>query len=90
MERPMIVASKCSKFERGSVTLIEAVVTMSIGLLFAVGALLFQQHTADIVSRDKCVTQKIAELDDKGQPMYNLSDPDLLSKMDLVCPKDGQ
>ena len=76
--------------ERGSITAIEAAITMSIGLFFAVGAYLFQQHSAEVTSHDRCVIQKMAEVDNKGQLKYNMADPTLLSKLKLDCVEGGQ
>ena len=76
--------------DRGSLTVVETVITMSFGLLFAVGAYIFQQHSAGITSHDQCVMQKIAEVNEKGQPTYNLTDPELLSKINIKCPEGGQ
>lgn len=83
-------ASKNILSERGSLTAVEAAITMSIGLLFTVAAYIFQHHSADITSHDKCVMQKMAELDGNGQPKYNMADPDLLSKINIDCPGGSQ
>jgi hypothetical protein len=86
----MIAALRRYRSDRGSITAIEAAITMSIGLLFAVGAYIFQQHSADITTHDKCVVKMMAEgKDENGQP-YHMADPDLMTKINSKCSGGGQ